>query len=84
MSAPPSRRWATVRETAEHLGKSEATVRNYLARGYFPGYRSPEHPGVIFDLDEVDAARDRFPRRSAPGTYGKNAVVHTLEGGESR
>jgi hypothetical protein len=61
---------------------SDRTIRNYLAKGYFGAYRRPGvRGGLIFDLDEVDAALRLLPARSARASanaYGPKAVVRPL------
>lgn len=49
-----ARRWATLDAGAEHLGVSTKTLRNWIADGRLPGYRSG--PRLIrVDLNELDA-----------------------------
>jgi excisionase family DNA binding protein len=48
------RRWVSIAETAEHLSKSERTVRSMLADGRLKGYRLGRT--VFLDLNEVDDA----------------------------
>jgi hypothetical protein len=59
----PQRRWASIPQTAEHLNKSERTVREMLADGRLKGYRQADpnrRSGrsymVFIDLNEVDDA----------------------------
>jgi len=52
---PKRRRWASISDTAEHLGVTERTVRQMITDGRLTGYRlSPKF--IRLDLDEVDAA----------------------------
>jgi excisionase family DNA binding protein len=74
-------RLASLDQTARYLGVSTRTVRHYLGHGYFTGYRTPGTRGLLFDLDEVDAAMLRLPARkarAAHGSYGPKAVIRDL------
>ena len=52
---PKRRRWASINDTAEHLGVTERTVRQMIVDGRLIGYRlGPKF--IRLDLDEVDAA----------------------------
>jgi excisionase family DNA binding protein len=52
------RRWTSIAKTAEHLSKSERTVRSMLADGRLRGYRIGRT--VFLDLNEVDDALEPF------------------------
>lgn len=57
MPAKPIRRWASVKQTADHIAGSEKTVRNYIDDGLLTAYRIG---GLLrLDLNEVDAAMIR-------------------------
>jgi hypothetical protein len=65
---------------AEHH-VSERTMRNYLGKGYFKAYRMRGISGVLLDLDEVDAALKKLPKRLAKaglGSYGPKAEIVDL------
>jgi hypothetical protein len=72
------RRWGTFAHAAREQGVSERSVRNYLAKGYFPAYRMRGIKGVLLDLDEIEAAMRKLPSRLAKagvGAYGPKAVI---------
>jgi excisionase family DNA binding protein len=80
---PGPRRLATFEQTGRHRGVSERTVRNWLGRGHFRGYKVPGIRAVLLDLDEVDAALTKLPASkvrsgSGFGFYGPNAVIVDL------
>ena len=78
---PNPTRLASLDQTARYLGVSTRTVRHYLGHGYFAAYRTPGVRGLLFDLDEVDAAMKRLPTskaRAAHGSYGPKAVIRDL------
>jgi len=51
---PRRRRWASITQTADHLSKSERTVREMIYDGRLKGYRLGRT--VFIDLNEVDDA----------------------------
>lgn len=53
--ARANRRWASIQETAEHIGVTDRTVRQMIADGRLNGYRNGKRL-VRLDLNEVDAA----------------------------
>ena len=58
-SVKPKRRWASITDTAEHLGVAERTVRQMIADDRLTGRQlSPKF--IRLDLDEVDAAMRPF------------------------
>lgn len=74
-------RLASIETTAQHLDCSTRTVRNYIARGFFPAYKVPRRRGLLTDLDEVERAMARIPTskaRLAYGDYGPNANIKAL------
>lgn len=74
-------RLASIEEVARYLGRHPRTVRNYIAKGYFPAYRRPGAQGLLIDLDEVDRAMRLLPARkarSAHGSYGPKARIIEL------
>ncbi|MFB7797237.1 helix-turn-helix domain-containing protein [Isoptericola sp. NPDC056134] len=73
-------RLASIRDAAEHLGVSTATVRNWLGKGYFRGFKVPARRGIHVDLNEVLDARQTTPgMQSTPyGRYGENARIVDL------
>jgi hypothetical protein len=65
-------------QAAKEQDVSERTMRNYLAKKYFRGYRMRGIHGVLLDLDEVDAALRLLPRRLAKagfGSYGGAEII---------
>ena len=54
-----ARRWASIKQTAQHLGVTDRTVRAMIADGRITGYRSGNRL-VRLDLNEVDAAMRPF------------------------
>jgi hypothetical protein len=72
------RRLGSIAQAANEQSRSERTLRNYLAKGYFPAYRMRGVHGVLLDLDEVDAAISKLPKRLSKagfGSYGPKAVI---------
>jgi excisionase family DNA binding protein len=53
------RRWASMQETAEYMGVSLRTVREWISQGNIPGYRINARV-IRVDLNEVDAAFKPF------------------------
>lgn len=53
------RRWASIQESAEHLGVTDRTIRQMIADGRLRGYRSGGRL-IRLDLNEVDAAMQPF------------------------
>lgn len=49
------RRWLTLAEAADHLGVTERTIRNYIARGALPGYRLAGKRALRVKLTDVNA-----------------------------
>jgi excisionase family DNA binding protein len=58
---PAYRRWLTQAEAAEHLGVTDRTIRNYIARGVLKGYRVHGSRLVRVDAQEVDAMLRPIP-----------------------
>jgi excisionase family DNA binding protein len=54
-----ARRWASIQESAEHLGVTTRTIRQMIADGRLRGYRAGGRL-VRLDLNEVDAAMRPF------------------------
>lgn len=80
-SQPTSRRLVSTQQCAIYESVSERTIRNYIAKGYFPAYRTSGIRGLVVDLNEVEAAMRRLPARRAKaafGSYGPNADIRTL------
>lgn len=74
-------RLATIEQTANYLGRSPRTVRNYIGKGFFPGYKRPGQRALLIDLDEVDKAMRALLARkahAAAGSYGPKARIVTL------
>lgn len=77
------RRLVSLEQFSRHMEVSTRTTRNWLSRGYFPGYRVPGARGVVIDLDEAEAAIRRLPStivRPGFGSYGPDADIRTLTG----
>jgi len=49
-----SRRWASIAQTADYLGLSDKTIRNWIAAGTIRAYRAGSKV-IRIDLDELDA-----------------------------
>jgi excisionase family DNA binding protein len=49
------RRWASMKQTADYMGVSLRTVREWISQGSIPGYRINARV-IRVDLNEVDAA----------------------------
>ncbi|SDO72475.1 DNA binding domain-containing protein, excisionase family [Pedococcus dokdonensis] len=76
-----TRRLATIVQAAHYLQVSDRTVSNYVGRGLFPAYRVPGKRSHYVDLNEVDAALAKVPRRTArPGgkAFGPKATIIAL------
>jgi hypothetical protein len=79
---PRPRRLGTFEQAARERGVDPRTMRNYLAKGFFPAYRMQGVVGVVLDLDEVAAALKKIPKRYAKagfGSYGPKAVIIDIE-----
>lgn len=74
------RNLATVQQTADYLGVTPRTVRNYISQGYLPAYRIPQTRGVRLDLNEVDLALKMVPagRVRNGGSFGPKARISTI------
>lgn len=48
------RRWASIQDTAEHIGVTDRTIRQMIADGRLTGYRNGTRL-IRLDLNEVDA-----------------------------
>jgi excisionase family DNA binding protein len=57
--APSARRWASMKEGAEHIGVTVHTIRQMIADGKITGYRVNKRLYRI-DLNELDAALQPF------------------------
>jgi len=53
------RRWASMQQTADYMGVSLRTVREWITQGSIPGYRINARV-IRVDLNEVDAAFQPF------------------------
>lgn len=61
MSTPADRsRWDSIADAAEHLGVSEKTIRNYIARGTLPAYRLGNR-AIRIDRRDLDALLTPIP-----------------------
>ena len=58
---PPTRKWLSLKETAEHLGFSDRTIRTYIRRGQLKAYKPPTGRVIRIELAEVE----RFMRKRA-------------------
>ena len=76
------RRLGGVLVAARVLGRSERSIRNYVAKGYFPVYRAKGIKGVLIDVDEAKAALDALPSNRIIanfGSMGANADIRDLD-----
>lgn len=74
-------RFETMQQCADRLGVTSRTVRNYIARGFFPAYRIPGARGVRLRPEEVDSALSVIPAaraRTGVGSFGPNAKIVTI------
>ncbi len=56
-----ARRWLTQSESAEYLGVTERTIRNYIARGVLPGHRVRSSHCIRVDVKDLDALLRPIP-----------------------
>lgn len=56
-----ARLWLTQAEVAEHLGVTDRTVRNYIARGVLPASRIRGSRQIRVRLDDVEALMQPVP-----------------------
>lgn len=54
-TATLTRRWLTQAEAADHLGVTDRTIRNYIARGQLPARRVRGSRLVRIDVVDLDA-----------------------------
>ncbi len=76
-------RLGTVNHFARYMGVNPRTVRNWIARGYFPVYRKRGISGVVIDIDEAETVIRALPPTVVKlhyGTFGEKADVRTLDG----
>jgi len=64
---PATRRWLSQAAAAEHLGVTDRTIRNYVARGTLKGYRLKGSRLIRVDLNEVDALLRPIPTANGGG-----------------
>jgi excisionase family DNA binding protein len=57
--AAVQRRWATMQQTADYMGVSLRTVREWITQGKITGYRINARV-IRVDLNEVDGAMQPF------------------------
>jgi hypothetical protein len=71
------RRLGNFDQAAEEHNCHPRTLRNYAAKGFFTLYKMKGVRGVLLDLDEVELAMRRVPRKNWAGhaRYGPKAVV---------
>lgn len=52
---PPAQKYVTLKDSAEYLGVTERTIRNFIARGDLPAYRIGNRALRIdrADLDKI-------------------------------
>lgn len=53
-TAQPARRWLTQLEAAEHIGVTDRTIRNMIARGELTGRRIGKSRMIRIDAHELD------------------------------
>lgn len=64
----PTKEFMNVRETAEHLGVHENTVRNWEGRGILRGFRLPGSGFRRFSREDVERMRREMLGGGAPPT----------------
>jgi excisionase family DNA binding protein len=64
----PTKEFMNVRETAEHLGVHENTVRNWERRGILRGFRLPGSGFRRFSREEIERMRREMLGSAAPPT----------------
>lgn len=57
--SPPVRRWASMKQGADHIGVTVQTIRQMIADGKITGYRVNKRLYRV-DLNELDAALQPF------------------------
>jgi excisionase family DNA binding protein len=55
-----TRRWASMKKTADYMGLAERTVRQMITDGRLTGYRIGRTRTVRLDLNEVDDIMQSF------------------------
>ena len=53
--------WFSQQEAADHLGYSVRTIRNYIAQGLLPAYRSKGGRGIRVRGADLDGLFERVP-----------------------
>ncbi len=56
----PEPRWASLLEAGEYAAVPHRTVRDWIKRGWLPGYRIGPRQ-IQVDLNDVDKLRRRIP-----------------------
>jgi excisionase family DNA binding protein len=64
----PTKEFMNVRETAEHLGVHENTVRNWESRGVLRGFKLPGSGFRRFCREDVERMRREMLESYAPAT----------------
>ena len=59
----PGPRWATMAEAAEYSGLAIRTIRDWISRGWLPGYRLGPRQ-VRIDINDIDSLLKRIPTRA--------------------
>ena len=77
------RRWASMQQTADYMGVSLRTVREWITQGSIPGYRINARV-IRVDLNEVDAAFEKVrgcsvieSEKPAPRQGNRLSPTHT-------
>lgn len=68
-------------ETAQRLGRSQDTVREWVRRGYLKARRTPTGQ-LLFDEEDVEAARRGDGRSTTEPTSGEPLSVDATDAGE--
>jgi excisionase family DNA binding protein len=67
VDTPSATEWLTQKQAAEASGYTERTIRDYIARGILPAYRSRGGRGIRILRKDLDALFYRIPSATTGG-----------------